>query len=50
MRDVITAIGIALAVLATALLLAVAVTQPAHSAQLKNGYWPFSVETSVRDK
>lgn len=51
MRDVTFAIVMALGILALALCLAYAVmdTQAQHGGQLANPYWPFTVETAVRD-
>ena len=50
MRPLFGATGIALAVLVIALALAVCVSQPRAHAELHNAYWPFSVETAVRDR
>lgn len=52
MRHIVTAIALALAVLLAAIALALAIVdgQPRHSAQLHNAYWPYSVETSIRDR
>jgi hypothetical protein len=47
MRHVIAATAIALLVLWTCVL---AASCAVDNAPLKNGYWPFSVETSIRDK
>lgn len=51
MRDVTFTIIMALGILALALCMAYAVidTQEQHG-QLFNPYWPFTVETQVRDK
>lgn len=51
MRDVIFTVIMALGIVALCLCIAQAIlgiNKP--SAQLHNAYWPFSVETSVRDK
>lgn len=51
MRDVLTAIAIGLATLALCLWLGSLMIQDTQSGhQLKNAYWPYSVETSVKDK
>ena len=51
MRDLTFAVIMALAILALALCMAYAIldTQEQHG-QLHNPYWPFTVETQVRDR
>lgn len=51
MRDFTFAVIMSLVILALALCMAYAVidTQEQHGGQLANPYWPFTVETSVRD-
>ncbi|MBQ9002175.1 MAG: hypothetical protein IJ087_10010 [Eggerthellaceae bacterium] len=46
------AIAIGIGVLALCLLVGVMTvdSQPHRSAQLHNAYWPYSVETQIRDK
>ena len=45
------AIAIALTVLVTVLaVVMVALSQPAEAAQRHNAYWPYSVETVIRDR
>lgn len=46
------ACAIALAVMTVALAIALSIVddQPRYSAQLRNAYWPYSVETSVHDR
>ena len=52
MRNVVFAMVLGLGVLALALCLALAIngSQPQPTHQLKNGYYPFTVETEVRDR
>ena len=51
MSRVVLAVAIALTVLVTALAVAmVALSQPAQAAQKHNAYWPYSVETVIRDR
>lgn len=50
MRGIIGATALAITVLAICLALAVAVSQPRAHAQLHNPYWPYTVETQVRDR
>lgn len=52
MRDVILTIAMAIGIVCLCLCMAYAVidTQEQHGAQLVNNYWPFSVETQVRDR
>ena len=52
MRDVIFAIVIAMGVLWLALILTVHCldSHDARQSQLRNAYWPYSVETQVRDR
>lgn len=51
MRDIFFALLVGFGVLAIALWLAlVAIGYHEPGAQLHNAYWPFSVETSVRDR
>ena len=52
MRNIFIAIAIAILVMTSCLACAAAIlqSQPAHASQLHNPYWPFSVETSVKDR
>ena len=50
MRDILFALLVGFGVLAICLWLAFALSTDAPSGQLHNAYWPFSVETSVRDR
>lgn len=52
MRNIVFAIAMGVGVLLMAIALALAIVdgQPRHSAQLHNAYWPYSVETSIRDR
>lgn len=52
MRDVILTIVMAIGIVCLCLCTAYAIidTQEQHGAQLFNHYWPFSVETQVRDR
>lgn len=52
MRNIVTAIVMGVGVLLLAIVLALAIVdgQPRHSAQLHNAYWPYSVETSIKDR
>ena len=52
MRNVMFAIVLGLGALALGLLLAhmIISTQPGINHQLHNGYWPFTVELSVKDR
>lgn len=52
MRNVFVAIAIVFLTLAVGLTFALVVlgSQPDPSHQLKNGYWPFTVELSVQDR
>ena len=49
MRPLFGATGIALATLIIALAIAVCMAQPHAHAELHNPYYPFTVETAVRD-
>lgn len=52
MRPLLRGIAVGLLTLAVGLSVAMLVvdTQPKYSAQLHNAYWPYSVETQIRDK
>ena len=52
MRDITLAIILAFVVLSVALALAFysLETHDQQQAQLRNAYWPFTVETSIKDK
>ena len=52
MRDVILIIAAVIGIVCLCLCLAYAIidTQERHEAQLFNRYWPFTVETQVRDR
>lgn len=51
MRNILTAIalGMAALLLCLALGLLIADSQPKYNGQLHNAYWPYSVETSIKD-
>ena len=49
MRPLIGAVGLALVTLVICCAIAVCLAQPRAHSQLHNAYWPFSVETQVRD-
>lgn len=50
MREVLVAAIIALAVSSAFFAVAVMVTQPHGAHAAKNAYWPYSVETVIRDR
>ena len=52
MRNIAFAIALGIAVLLTAIALALAIVdgQPRYNTQIHNAYWPYSVETSIRDR
>ena len=50
MRDVMFTVIMALGIVALCLCAARLIIDMSHGAQLHNAYWPFSVETSVRDR
>lgn len=50
MREVLFAAFVALAVFTVGALVAVMVTQPHGVHAAKNAYWPYSVETVIRDR
>lgn len=52
MRNIVFAIVMGFGVLLMAIALALAIVdgQPRYSAQLHNAYWPYSVETSIKDR
>lgn len=50
MRDVTFAVIMALGILALCLCIAQTVMDIDGGAQLRNPYWPFTVETAVRDR
>ena len=50
MREVLFAAFVAVAVFLVGFLVAVMVTQPHEAHAAKNAYWPYSVETVVRDR
>jgi len=49
-REVLFAAFVAIAVFLVGFLVAVMVTQPHGAHVAKNAYWPYSVETVVRDR
>ena len=52
MRNILTAIALGMAVLLLCIALGMLMSdsQPKYNGQLKNAYWPYSVETQIRDK
>ena len=50
MREVLFAAFVAVAVFLVGFFIAVMVTQPHGAHAAKNAYWPYSVETVIRDR
>lgn len=52
MRNIVAAIALGMGVLALCLALGMLMSdsQPKYNGQLRNAYWPYSVETQVRDR